>query len=346
MEWRETEDAYRIWVSEVMLQQTRVGTVTPYYRRFLSAFPDMKALAEAPLDRVLKVWEGLGYYSRARNLHKAARILVDGHGGRLPASVDALMDLPGVGKSTAGAIAAIAFRQDAPILDSNAKRVLARFHAVRADLRRPPAERDLWEYSRRMILPGRGRETALALMDLGSMVCTPRNPRCPACPLARRCESRRRGIQESIPRKPAKKILPHRDVVVAVIADREGRLLIDRRPGEGLLGGLWEFPGGKREPGETLTGALAREIREELGIGIEVLGKIGAIRHAYSHFRVTLHAYRCRKAGGRVRPGDALRWVAPADLGNFAFPRANRKLLEILGDRRPNRENARERGSP
>jgi A/G-specific adenine glycosylase len=339
MDWRETEDPYRIWVSEVMLQQTRVETVNPYYRRFLSSFPTMKSLAGAPLDRVLKAWEGMGYYSRARNLHKAARILLDERGGHLPSSVGELMTLPGVGKSTAGAIAAIAFRRDVPILDSNVKRVMARLHAVREDLRSPAVERSLWEYSRRAILPGKGRETALALMDLGSTVCAPRNPRCPACPLSPWCEARRLGLQDTIPRKQAKRSLPHRDVVVAVIGNREGKILIDRRPDHGLLGGLWEFPGGKREPGETLAGALAREIREEMGVRIEVLGKIGTIRHVYSHFRMTLHAYRCRKAGGSVRSAREWRWAAPKELAELAFPRSDRKLLEIIASRSPRRAN-------
>jgi A/G-specific adenine glycosylase len=346
MDWRETEDPYRIWVSEVMLQQTRVDTATPYYRRFFSYFPTVRTLAEATPDRVLKAWEGMGYYSRARNLHKAAGILLREHGGRLPSSVDELTTLPGVGKSTAGAIAAIAFRQDVPILDSNVKRVVARLHAVREDSRSPAVERSLWEYSRRMILPGRGRETALALMDLGSMVCTPRNPRCPACPFAPWCEAHRLGLQGAIPRRPPKRILPHRDVVVAVIGNLEGKFLIDRRPDHGLLGGLWEFPGGKREPGETLTEALAREIREEMGVRIEVLGKIGTIRHVYSHFRMTLHAYRCRKAGGSVRSAREWKWAAPEELAGLAFPRADRKLLEIIASRRSLRASLRERGMP
>ncbi len=334
MDWRETEDPYRIWVSEVMLQQTRVDTVLPYYRRFLSSFPTAKALADAPLDRVLKAWEGLGYYSRARNLHRAARILRQEHGGRVPAEVEALLALPGVGKSTAGAIAAIAFRQDVPILDANVKRVLSRLHAVREDVRRPAVERVLWEYSRRMILPGRGRETALAMMDLGATVCRPRDPACHACPLARWCEARCRGWQAAVPRRPAKKTLPHQDVVIAVIGNREGKVLVDRRPDHGLLGGLWEFPGGKREPGQSLAGALSRKIREELGVRIEVQGKIGRIRHAYSHFRVTLHAYRCRMAGGRIRLSREWKWAGPGELAGLAFPRATRKLLQIIDSRR------------
>jgi len=330
MDWRETEDPYRIWVSEIMLQQTPVKKVTPYYRRFTEAFPTIRALAQAPLDDVLKLWEGLGYYSRARNLHKAVGIVIEEHGGILPCSVEELMALPGIGRSTAGAIVAIAFRGDAPVLDSNARRVIARLHAIREDLRRPSVERSLWDFSRGMILKGKGRETALALMDLGAMVCTPRNPKCPLCPLADWCRGYRSGLQDAIPRKAAKKPLPHHDVVIAVIENREGKILIDRRPEEGLLGGLWEFPGGKRKPGESLSKALEREIREELRIGFRNLGKIGTVDHAYSHFRITLHAYRLRKTGGRVRSDRIWRWVRPGELDNYAFPGANRKLLDKI----------------
>jgi len=328
MDWRETDDPYRIWVSEIMLQQTRVSTVTPYYRRFLAAFPGVEALARAPLGAVLKRWEGLGYYSRARNLHKAAGILRERHACLIPSSVDALMALPGVGRSTAGAIAAIAFRQDVPILDANVKRVLARLHAVREDVRKASVERTLWEHSRRTILPGKGRETALAMMDLGSSVCTPRAPDCPACPLAKWCEARRLGIQESIPRRPAKKTLPHRERAVAVIRNRQGKILVRRRPESGLLGGLWELPGGGKTAGETLTGALARELRKGLGIDVEIEGKFAALRHGYSHFRVTLHAYRCRKTKGKVRSSRDWKWAAPAELEGLAMPRADRKILE------------------
>ncbi|MGZ8463137.1 MAG: A/G-specific adenine glycosylase, partial [Candidatus Deferrimicrobiaceae bacterium] len=199
MDWRNTDDPYRIWVSEVMLQQTRVETVTPYYRRFLSAFPTVRALAEAPRDRVMKLWEGLGYYSRVRNLHRAAELVARENGGRLPEDPEALAALPGIGRSTAGAIAAIAFRKDTPILDANAKRVIARIFAVTEPLPRPSVERRLWDLSRGLIEPGKGRETALALMDLGAMICTPRRPDCPACPLRPRCEGRSKGLQETIP---------------------------------------------------------------------------------------------------------------------------------------------------
>lgn len=331
MDWRETDDPYRIWVSEIMLQQTRVDTVTPYYRRFVAAFPTVRALARAPLDAVLKAWEGMGYYSRARNLHKAARLVLAGYGGRLPFSAEELMKLPGVGRSTAGAIAAIAFRRDVPILDANVKRVVARLHAVREDVRKAAVERALWGYSRRMILPGKGRETALAMMDLGSTVCTPKSPDCPSCPLAEWCEARRMGIQESIPRKFAGKSVPHRERGIAVIRDRRGRFLVRRRPESGLLGGLWELPGCYGKPGKAMEKGLARALDEEAGIGIEVMGRSGAVRHAYSHFRVTLHAYRCRKTGGKPRSGRGWKWVTPAELEELAMPRADRRLLEQEG---------------
>ncbi len=328
MDWRETDDPYRIWVSEIMLQQTRADAVTPYYRRFLSAFPTVNALAEAPLDRVMKVWEGLGYYSRARNLHLAARVVAREHACHLPQDPDKLAALPGIGRSTAGAIAAIAFRRDAPILDANAKRVLARLCAVQENLARSSAQRSLWAVSRGLILPGKGRETALALMDLGATVCTPRRPACPACPLSMDCEGYREGCQEAIPQRGTKKALPHHDTVAAWVADGKGRVLIGRRPERGLLGGLWELPGGRRKPREERRDALRREVRDGWGLDVEVGEKIASIPHGYSHFRITLHAYRCRRTGGRPRAEREWRWVRPEELADLAFPRAFRIAID------------------
>lgn len=330
MDWRETDDPYRIWVSEIMLQQTRPGAVTPYYRRFLAAFPDLETLAAADPDAVLKAWEGLGYYSRARNLHEAARIVLSDHGGALPDSVDELIALPGIGRSTAGAIAAIAFRRDVPILDANAKRIVARLHAVRGDLRRREAERKLWDFSRRLILGGKGRETALALMDLGSAVCLPRNPRCGECPLAPCCAARRKNLQDAIPRKTGKAARPHRDIVAAVIAGRGGRILIGRRPDFGLLAGMWELPGGERREGESVPEALLRRIGEKYGIGVAITGRLDPIPHGYSHFLATLHGFRCVVTRGEVRTGRNLRWVGPRELERHAFPGVYRKLLANL----------------
>jgi A/G-specific adenine glycosylase len=330
MDWRETGDPYRIWVSEIMLQQTRVEAVTPYYRRFVSAFPTVRALAESSPDEVMKLWEGLGYYSRARNLHRAARIVERDHGGRLPGEPEALAALPGIGLSTAGAVAAIAFRKDAPILDANAKRVIARLFAVTGDLSRSPAARFLWEASRGLIPPGNGRETALALMDLGATVCTPRRPGCPECPLRPLCEGHRHGIQETIPAKAAKKVLPHHDVVAAWIAGGKGTVLVGRRPERGLLGGLWELPGGRRKPQETREEALRRLLREEWGMGVAVGDRLASLPHGFSHFRITLHAYRCRRTSGRPGTDREWRWVPPEGLSDLAFPRAYRKLIETV----------------
>ncbi len=331
MPWRQTRDPYRIWVSEVMLQQTTVAAVVPYYERFVAAFPTVAALAAAAPDDVMKMWEGLGYYSRARNLHAAARILAAGRRGELPSTVSELAALPGIGRSTAGAIASIAFGRDEPVLDGNVRRVAARLLGIRDDLARPAAQRALWDASRKLIRPGTGRETALALMDLGNLVCAPRGPRCPECPLARFCRARRDGTADAIPLRRRRRPLPCHDIVAAVIEDARGRVLVRRRPDDGLLGGLWAFPGGKREKGETLEAALAREMEDDLGIGIAVGEKVGAVPHAYSHFRITLHAYRCRLVRGGVRASRDVEWVAPSGLSAYALPRSNRRIADLLG---------------
>ena len=330
MAWRETRDPYRIWVSEIMLQQTRVETVAPYFERFLSKFPDVESLARAPLDDVLKAWEGLGYYSRARNLHRAAAILVARHGALVPRTVDALVALPGVGRSTAGAIAAIAFGADVPILDANVRRVVARLFAVEGDLRSSAAEKILWDLSARLVRKGKGRDTALALMDLGAAVCLPAFPRCRECPLHSCCSSFQRRLQDSIPAKRPKKSPPHRDVVAAVFRGTGGALFLVRRPPDGLLGGLWAFPSGKRDPGESLENALLRSLREKLQVRAVIQTKVGAVRHAYSHYRITLHGFYCGISEGALPEGEGKGWLPGRGEGTFALPRADRKLIEII----------------
>jgi len=330
MAWRETRDPYRIWISEIMLQQTRVETVAPYYERFLLRFPDVESLARAPLDDVLKAWEGLGYYSRARNLHRAAAILVDLHGAKVPRTVESLLALPGIGRSTAGAIAAIAFGADFPILDANARRVVARLFAVEGDLRSAAAEKILWERSARLVRKGKGRDTALAVMDLGAVVCLPKSPRCGECPLRSRCSSFLRGLQDSIPAKLPRRALPHRDVVAAVFRRNDGALFLVRRPPDGLLGGLWAFPSGKRAPRETLEDALRRSLREKLQTDPVIQRKVGAVRHAYSHYRITLHGFLCGMSGGALPAGEGMGWLSGREEGAFALPRADRKLVEII----------------
>jgi A/G-specific adenine glycosylase len=329
MAWRETRDPYRIWVSEIMLQQTRVETVAPFYERFLRKFPDVDSLARAPLDDVLKAWEGLGYYSRARNLHRAAGILVARHGARVPGTVEALEALPGIGRSTACAVAAIAFGADVPILDTNARRVVARLFAVEGDPRAGKVERFLWERSASLVGKGKGRDTALAMMDLGAVVCLP-VPRCRECPLRTRCSSFLRGLQDSIPAKRARKTPPHRDVVAAVFRRRDGAFYLIRRPAHGLLGGLWAFPSGRRVPGETLEEALRRTLREKLHVRAVIQREVGAVRHAYSHYRITLHGFLCETSRGALPVGEGTGWLPGDGGGTFALPRADRKLVEFI----------------
>jgi len=328
MDWRETRDPYRIWVSEIMLQQTRVETVAPYYRRFLARFPDIGSLAAAPLDDVLAKWEGLGYYARARNLHRAARAVVESLGGAIPGTVDALAKLPGIGRSTAGAISAIAFGRDAPVLDANARRVVSRLFAVGGEIRGAAAERILWDRSAALIAPGKGRETALALMDLGATICVPRMPRCRECPLRRHCAAFRAGLQGEIPPTRKRKTTPHYDVAAALIRRADGGLLVVRRPASGLLGGLWAFPSARRARGESNEEALGRSLREKLGVGIAIQRKVGAVRHAYSHYRITLHGYVCCVADGVLPSGEGVRWVRPGRARDVALPRADRSLVE------------------
>jgi A/G-specific adenine glycosylase len=346
-------DPYRVWVSEIMLQQTRVEAVRPYFERFLRRFPIVRRLAAAPLEDVLKAWEGLGYYSRARNLHQAAKIIVRDHGGRLPGLAAELLRLPGIGRYTAGAIASIAFGLDEPVLDGNVARVLCRLLCIRGDPSRPATRERLWRAARELLPPGKAGDFNQAMMDLGATVCVPGRPRCEGtgvvglrsksaktqasqtgggrCPIADACAARRLGLQNELPLRRTRKAVPHQTVVVGVIWKGD-RVLVARRRPEGLLGGLWEFPGGKVEPGETLEQALRREVREEVGIEVRVLGERMAVRHAYTHLRITMHVMECRHASGRARAIEcaAVRWARRAELEGFAWPAANRGILEAM----------------
>lgn len=330
--WRRTGDPYAVWISEVMLQQTRVDQAAPYFERFMARFPTVADLAQASLNDVLHAWEGLGYYTRARNLHRAAQRVVEAHGGRLPATYDGLRALPGIGPYTAAAVASIAFGLPHAVLDGNVVRVLARVLAVEDPAAAAATRRRLQETADALLPPERPADFNQALMELGATVCTPAAPRCPSCPLAGVCEARRQGRPEAFPVVPRKAPIPHHDVAIGLVFDAEGRLLIQQRPPEGLLGGLWEFPGGKREPGESLEAACLRELREELGISVEVVAPFLQLDHAYTHFKITLHAFLCRIRAGRPHSDRSLplAWVAPDDLHRYAFPRANRRVIEAL----------------
>jgi A/G-specific adenine glycosylase len=329
--WRRTEDPYAIWVSETMLQQTQVETVKPYYERFLQQFPTVEALAAARVDAVLKVWEGLGYYSRARNLHEAAKEIVSRFGGHIPQTREALLSLPGIGPYTAGAVASIAFGRREPLVDGNVARVLCRLFLIRQDPKQPIVRKRLWKIAGDLLPTSHVGSFNQALMELGSQVCLPRKPRCEVCPVRRVCQARIRNLQDRVPMRKARKKVPSYIVAVGVIF-KNGRILIDKRRPEGLLGGLWEFPGGKKEPGETIEEALIREVREELGIEIRVNEPVTTVDHAYSHFHVRLHAFRCTYVSGtpRCRVCVDFKWVYPSLLDRYAFPTANRRIIQAL----------------
>ncbi len=328
--WRRTKDPYRIWVSEVMLQQTQVDTVIPYYRRWLKRFPTIRALARASLDEVLKVWEGLGYYSRARNLHKAAKVIVKRHKGKFPKEFEAILALPGIGRYTAGAIASIAFGLPYPVLDGNVSRVFVRLYAISKPPALPKIQQELWQHAEKLLprkMPGDFNQ---ALMELGAKVCLPKKPLCLFCPVTTHCEARQLGMEETLPAKSPKRKIPLLEVAVAILKDGD-RYFIQRRPPEGLLGGLWEFPGGKIESGEKPESCLRRELKEELGVKAKITRKLPAVKHAYTHFRVILHPFECRLDGGKLKKGDgSSRWVRFEEFSKYAFPTANRKIFISL----------------
>jgi A/G-specific adenine glycosylase len=320
-----------------MLQQTQISTVIPYYERWLERFPTVRSLAEATLDDVLKQWEGLGYYRRARNLHAAAAEIVSGHNGQLPDSVDALMKLPGIGRYTAAAIASIAFEQRAAVLDGNVIRVLSRLIDLAEDVTQSPTRTRLWHLAEALVPEDRPGDYNQALMELGQSICLPQNPRCLICPLPGICLSRQRGTQPERPVKPPRKRTPHYDVVAAVIwlegvPATNGLFLIARRPLDGLLGGLWEFPGGKREAGESLSEALQREIHEELGIEIRPGAFLTQLDHAYTHFRITLHTFHATYISGEAQNIGVAdhAWVTLGDLDGYAFAVTDRKIIDRL----------------
>ncbi len=332
--WRGA-DAYRVWLSEVMLQQTQIATVIPYYERFTAAYPTVEALAAAPLDEVLKLWEGLGYYRRARHLHHTAQV-VAALGG-FPQTVEELMRLKGIGRYTAGAIASMAFGVRAPVLDGNVIRVLTRLYDLSDDVSQPSTHARLWQLAEALVPAERAGDYNQALMQLGQRVCLPNAPRCAECPVRAYCRAHTHGTQSQRPVKQRKTATPHYDVAAGLIRDEGGRLLIAQRNADGLLGGLWEFPGGKQETGETLPQTLQRELREELAIEVAVGELFCVVRHAFTHFKITLHAFECRYLGP-TPPYDAPQaidcqqwaWATEADLDQYAFGKADRQIIAEL----------------
>ena len=339
--WRRQPSPYQVWLSEVMLQQTQVETVIPYYLRFIDAYPSVADLAQAPLDDVLKLWEGLGYYSRARNLHRAASVIMAEYGGNLPADVHQLRKLPGVGRYTAGAIASIAFDLPAPVLDGNVMRVMTRLLDLDDDISARATQEKLWATAADWMPPADAGAYNQALMELGQQVCRPVNPRCESCPVQQHCRAYALGSVAERPVRSKRAPRPHYDVTAGLIRDGEGRLLIAQRPLDGLLGGLWEFPGGKVEGGESLEDCLRRELREELAVEVEVGALFTVVDHGFTHFKITLHAFECRYLGAlppyeEPQALEALgwAWACEEELERFSFGKADRQVIAELGRRR------------
>lgn len=339
--WRQEANAYAVWLSEIMLQQTQIETVLPYYKRFLEKYPLIYDLADAPIDDVLKLWEGLGYYSRARNLHKTAQHIVTLYGGEFPQTVDELLKLPGIGPYTAGAIASIAFGVSAPVLDGNVIRVFTRLLDIDEDVTQTATKNKLWNIAENWVPGERAGDYNQALMELGQKICRPTNPACQDCPIQSYCKAYANGTQNERPVKRKKAPTPHVDVTAGIIRDAQGHLLIAQRPMDGLLGGLWEFPGGKVEAGETFPDCLKRELREELAIEVEVGELFVAVNHAFTHFKITLHTFECRYLGAippytepQALQVQTWRWVTQAELEQFSFGKADRQVIQAIHQRK------------
>lgn len=314
-----------------MLQQTQVATVIDYFNRFLKRFPTVEKLARARQDTVLKLWEGLGYYSRGRNLHKAAKTIVTEYDGQLPDTVDGLQKIPGIGRYTAGAIASIAFSKPAPILDGNVIRVLCRVFRIKSNPKDTAVKNKLWQLADTLVHTKHPGDFNEAMMELGALVCTPIAPACQACPLMKVCAAFKHNEQDSLPVKQKQAQLPHYTIVVGIVF-KDDKILIDKRRQNALLGGLWEFPGGKKKKTESFKQAVAREVKEEAGITIEVGKRLCIVKHTYSHFKITLHAYLCDYKNGTAKPlgCDAVKWIVPKNLTKYAFPAANSKIIKKL----------------
>jgi A/G-specific adenine glycosylase len=332
--WRDSGNPYHVWISEIMLQQTRVDQMQPFFERFTAAFPTVEALAAASLEEVLKAWEGLGYYARARNLHRAAKHVVKVRGGRIPDRYEELMALPGIGPYTAAAVSSIAFDRDHPVLDGNVTRVLCRLLRLEGDPRKTAVKAELIAAGERLLARGRAGDFNQAMMELGARVCTPTSPACGECAVVEMCRAHAELEDPAqLPTKVPKPARPHYEVTAGVIW-KGAQLLVAQRPADGMLGGLWEFPGGKREPGESLPECLRREIREELTIDIEVGALLAKVDHGYSHFSITLNLFEAIYRGGEPEAVecDDWRWIDPAELDDLPMPRADRRALEELSE--------------
>ena len=323
--WRRTRDPYKIWVSEIMLQQTTVGTVIPYYERWVRRFPSIRHVAYASLEDILTSWQGLGYYSRARNLHQAAGIIVREYGGCIPDSRESLMKLPGFGPYTTGAVLSIAFDQRQPIVDANVRRVICRLRTLKGRL--SVLDRRIYSFLQDAMPAGHPGIFNQALMELGALVCKPEDPACPACPVKSDCRAYAQGIQEAFPPR-TRKAIQRIDAVVGIIR-RKYAIFLQKRPPKGLLAGFWELPGGKVKRGEAPRQALIRELKEELGVRVMAARPAATVRHAYTRFQVKLFAWECEVAH-TLKEDATHRWVSLRKLAKYPIPAGTVKVLAAV----------------
>jgi A/G-specific adenine glycosylase len=328
MPWRDEEDPYKVWLSEIMLQQTQVTTVIDYYNRWITRFPTISDVANASIDEVLKYWEGLGYYSRARNFH-ASCTEIHMRGGYIPRGIDAFQELKGVGPYIAAAVQSISFNEPVSVVDGNVNRVVSRYNAYT----KPPDKnkKPIKLFMDEILDINRPGDFNQAVMDLGRYICKPRNPLCLECPLHSSCIAYQKSAQEQYPIKVKRKPIPHYHIAVGIISDGS-RLLITKRKENGLLGGLWEFPGGKMKSNESPKQAIRREIKEELSITIKTKNLIAQVAHKYSHFSVSINAIHCLYNGGSVKLNGPTeyKWIEPSNLSQYAFPKASIKLFKSI----------------
>ena len=329
--WRRDRDPYRIWVSEVMLQQTQAATVVPFFERFLSAFPTVSDLAAADEQDVLRSWEGLGYYRRARDLHRAARQVVRAHGGSFPSDSAAAAALPGLGRYMVGAILSQAFERRLPILEANSQRLLCRLFAIRDDPTRGPARRRLWQLAEYLLPQRRVGDFNQSLMEVGALVCTPADPHCEECPLINECAARRLGIQGEVPARTRRsEAVEVREA--GIVIRREERVLLVQRPAEGRWAGMWEFPHGPMENGETVDAAAVRLARQFVGFRIRLGAELATLRHVVTHHRITLTCFEATCLAGRFRSSSYARgkWIEPAQIADFPVSAPQRRLASAL----------------
>ncbi len=333
--WRNTDNPYHIWVSEVMLQQTQVKKVVDYYEKFINRFPRVRDLADASLQDVLKVWEGLGYYARARNLHKASEVIVNELDGAVPTDYATFRKLPGVGDYSAAAVLSIAFNAPYAAVDGNIKRVLARLFLMEAPINDAKSAKLFQQKADALLDPNEPGFFNQAMMELGAVICRPQSPACLVCPVNLFCEAFHATQQAEFPKRRETKPPPEHHLVVGVIYNKAGEVLLTQRQLDGLLGGLWEFPGGQIAEGETAENACVRNLGEVVNLSVRNMRYLTRVRHAYTHFKIVVDVFRCDYEDGEVvlnGPRDA-KWVTVAALQDYPLPRATHKFLgELIGE--------------